>query len=61
MDGIVAFTIPVPIASPCIHVCRIDPANARCEGCRRTLDEIVRWTTMPPAERDRIMTELADR
>lgn len=32
--------------SPCISVCRIDPASGLCEGCLRTLDEIARWGSM---------------
>jgi predicted Fe-S protein YdhL (DUF1289 family) len=34
------------VPSPCISVCRIDPANGLCEGCLRTLDEIARWGAM---------------
>ena len=41
-------------SSPCTGVCRLDAEN-RCTGCARTLDEIARWATMPPAERARIM------
>ena len=53
---IITFFDPQPIVSPCVNICSID--DGHCEGCRRTLDEIARWTTMPPAERDRIMAEL---
>ena len=56
---IISFFDPVPIPSPCINVCSMD--GDHCEGCRRTLDEIARWTTMPAAERDRIMAELPGR
>ncbi len=28
-----------PVPSPCISVCRIDPASGLREGCLRTLDE----------------------
>ena len=35
-----------PVRSPCIAVCRIDPASGLCEGCARTLDEIADWGTM---------------
>ncbi len=34
-------TTPVP--SPCIGVCRMVPATGLCEGCLRTIDEIVAW------------------
>ena len=36
-------TYPVPVASPCINLCRIDPETQLCEGCFRTLEEIVAW------------------
>ncbi len=35
-----------PVPSPCISVCRIEPASGLCEGCLRTLDEIARWGSM---------------
>lgn len=34
------------IASPCVNICRIG-ADRLCEGCRRTIDEIGRWTSRP--------------
>jgi len=34
------------VASPCINVCRMDAASGLCEGCLRTIDEIVAWGTM---------------
>ena len=36
-----------PIPSPCIDVCQIDPASGLCRGCRRTLDEIATWGSLP--------------
>ena len=35
-----------PVPSPCINVCRIQPAPGLCEGCRRTLDEIAAWSRL---------------
>lgn len=62
MSGpIVTFTAVRAVPSLCINICSIDPHDGHCEGCRRTLDEIARWTTMPAAERDRIMGELKAR
>jgi uncharacterized protein len=37
---------PAPVPSPCISVCRIDPATGLCEGCSRTLDEIAAWSAL---------------
>ena len=39
-------TGPGGVPSPCINVCRMDDASGRCEGCLRTIDEIVAWGTM---------------
>ena len=37
------------VASPCISLCRMDPASGLCEGCLRTLDEIVAWGMLDDA------------
>jgi predicted Fe-S protein YdhL (DUF1289 family) len=39
----------------------MDPRRDVCLGCCRTLDEIMRWTRMGEAERDRVMAELPRR
>ena len=39
-------TGPGGVPSPCINVCRMDDASGWCEGCLRTIDEIVAWGTM---------------
>lgn len=31
------------IPSPCMSVCMMDPQLELCQGCLRTLDEIVHW------------------
>lgn len=52
----------VPIAeieTPCTGVCRL--RRGRCQGCKRTPDEITRWTSMPADERRRLMAELPRR
>ncbi|WP_051116684.1 DUF1289 domain-containing protein [Sphingomonas sp. PAMC 26617] len=49
------------IVSPCVAQCRIDPANALCTGCGRTLDEIVRWSTGTDTWRAEVMAGLAKR
>ena len=36
----------VAVASPCINVCRMDGVTGWCEGCLRTIDEIVAWGGM---------------
>ncbi len=33
-----------PLPSPCTSVCRMNGATGLCEGCFRTIDEIVAWS-----------------
>lgn len=49
------------IASPCIKVCVIHPAERICTGCFRTIDEISSWSRKTPEERREIMTALPSR
>jgi len=44
-------------SSPCINVCVLD-AQRHCMGCRRTLDEITRWSRMSAAEQWAVMARL---
>mgnify|MGYP000355491361 CR=1 FL=1 len=37
-----------------LNKCRIDEATGRCEGCLRTLDEIVRWRDMDSVARQAV-------
>jgi len=46
------------LESPCIKLCVIDPASGHCEGCLRTLAEIVRWASLSDDARRRIMQDL---
>lgn len=47
--------------TPCIGVCYIEPKNAVCIGCGRTLREIAKWSKMTRDERLSVMATLADR
>lgn len=40
-----------PVRSPCISVCRIDPASGLCDGCQRTIEEIAAWGAMSDERR----------
>ncbi|MBF8221929.1 DUF1289 domain-containing protein [Halomonas sp. 328] len=44
--------------SPCIRACQLDEATQCCRGCRRTLDEIVRWGGMTEAEKAAVWRRL---
>lgn len=50
-----------PIWSPCKRVCVVDPNQAICVGCFRTLDELGRWTLMSHEERLSVKAELKTR
>ena len=45
-------------ASPCVSVCRLDPATRICVGCGRTIAEIAAWPNMSDAERRAVMSRL---
>ena len=47
--------------SPCVNVCQMDPQRGLCLGCARTLEEIARWGTMTPAEREEVLAALPGR
>jgi predicted Fe-S protein YdhL (DUF1289 family) len=49
------------IPSPCVGVCRLDPATGLCAGCMRTLDEIAAWPGASGAERLLIVQRLRAR
>jgi len=50
-----------PVASPCISICRIDPASALCVGCLRSLDEIACWGSLDDAGRRAILRAVENR
>ncbi|MEM7422854.1 MAG: DUF1289 domain-containing protein [Pseudomonadota bacterium] len=47
--------------SPCTAVCLIDPASRLCLGCKRTAEEISRWSRMSHEERAEIRAALPAR
>lgn len=49
------------LPSPCINVCRMDPATDLCVGCYRTIEEITRWSTTDDQQRARILQAVAER
>lgn len=48
------------IDSPCIRRCTLDTQRT-CLGCGRSIDEIIGWTSMTPAERSAVMADLPRR
>ncbi|MDF8335677.1 DUF1289 domain-containing protein [Novosphingobium cyanobacteriorum] len=49
------------IKSPCVRICRIDPADGRCMGCSRTTDEIREWFAKSDQEKLSIIAMIPDR
>ena len=52
---------PYDIPSPCIAVCKLDPATELCLGCFRTSAEIADWPTLDGAARLEVVQRLRDR
>jgi predicted Fe-S protein YdhL (DUF1289 family) len=49
------------IPSPCVNVCMLHADSDLCIGCKRTVEEIGRWTSYSDEERRRIMDDLPKR
>jgi len=47
--------------SPCINLCKMDPASGLCAGCYRTLDEIAAWSGLDNRRRKAVLTAIAAR
>jgi hypothetical protein len=52
--AIAAREVASDVPSPCISICRMDPASGFCEGCLRTIGEIAAWSRMDDAEKRRV-------
>ncbi len=49
------------VPSPCIDVCKMNPATGWCEGCLRTIDEIMAWGALDDAGKRRVWALLPAR
>ena len=49
------------VASPCVDICKMNPASGLCEGCLRTLDEIAAWSSMDAEQKRRVLALLPAR
>jgi predicted Fe-S protein YdhL (DUF1289 family) len=49
------------VPSPCINVCKMDSRTGLCEGCARTIDEIVQWGSASEATKRAIWVEIRRR
>lgn len=50
-----------PLPSPCINLCRMDPASGLCQGCLRTIAEIVAWSRAGESDKRAIWQEIRRR
>ena len=55
-----ADTLPA-VASPCVGVCRLEPAQPYCLGCKRTIEEIAAWPKLTQAQKLEILRLLPAR
>ncbi|WP_428669440.1 DUF1289 domain-containing protein [Reyranella sp.] len=49
------------VMSPCKSICIMDSRSNLCLGCKRTIDEIARWSMMNDDERRTIVASLKAR
>lgn len=57
----VEVVVPDPddyVPSPCLRKCDLDRKREFCMGCKRSLQEIMRWGVMTPDERRAVWTRL---
>lgn len=50
-----------PVPSPCNSICRMDAASGWCEGCLRTIDEIVSWASLSDEAKLEVRRQLSRR
>lgn len=51
----------IPVASPCVSVCRMDEDRQYCVGCLRTLDELRAWGSSDDASKRSIWQRVRER
>lgn len=49
------------VPSPCVSVCRMDPATDQCQGCLRTIPEIAGWRSMDDAGKRAVWERIEER
>jgi len=49
------------VPSPCISLCKMNPQTGLCEGCMRTIDEIVQWGTASEDTKRAVWVEIKKR
>jgi len=54
-------TVASAVPSPCTSVCKMNERTGWCEGCFRSIDEIIAWGTMADEGKRRIWALLPER
>ncbi len=49
------------VLSPCTSVCKLNERTGWCEGCFRSIDEIIAWGTMGDEGKRRVWALLPER
>lgn len=44
MSGLLPPELQTPVPSPCISLCQMDKQTGLCQGCMRTIEEIIAWS-----------------
>jgi predicted Fe-S protein YdhL (DUF1289 family) len=53
--------LQTPVPSPCINICQMVPETGLCQGCLRTIDEIMAWSTATDDAKRAIWAEIRRR
>lgn len=53
--------LPSPVPSPCVSLCRMHRDSGLCQGCLRTMDEIVAWGEADDTFRRAVWADIAVR
>ncbi|WP_343251872.1 DUF1289 domain-containing protein [Janthinobacterium sp. HH107] len=57
----VPLSLPSPVPSPCVSLCKMNRNSGLCEGCLRTLDEIIAWSKADDDFKRAVWAELPGR
>jgi predicted Fe-S protein YdhL (DUF1289 family) len=49
------------VPSPCINICKMNAHSGLCEGCLRTIDEIIEWGTASESAKRAVWVEIRQR
>lgn len=49
------------VASPCVALCKMNPASDFCHGCQRTMDEITAWPSMSNDNKRQVWIRIGER